>query len=341
MAAVTIRGREKISRRNYQVNNSSQLTTQHATSVEEIKGERAQPAMALQGPGPTVERIEHVFRGVPYSDIDPHRLARLWMRRNQRQRHSTVRYWRDEWWRWDEKLGVYRRRSVSEVKAELRRFVQRVFEEEPVLDRYKRVFRVNEHLVNNVMAHLLTLAIVPADIDKPAWLTADGQVDPSVPPDDMGWMAMKNGLIRLSAAHETSSTQRHTPRWFSSTVLPYEFQASAESPHWMMFLQRVLEGDHERITLLQEFFGYCLVSTTKTHQFLLLIGSGANGKSVTLDVLTAMLGEDNVSHVSSRALARVSHSQGPWVSWRTSLLSPTRCRVTLKASSSSSRRGTG
>jgi putative DNA primase/helicase len=58
-----------------------------------------------------------------------------------------------------------------------------------------------------------------------------------------------------------------------------------------------LEGDADRIALLQEFFGYALVHTTDAQRCLILIGEGGNGKSVVLAGLHALLGAENVSTV--------------------------------------------
>jgi putative DNA primase/helicase len=59
----------------------------------------------------------------------------------------------------------------------------------------------------------------------------------------------------------------------------------------------VLEGDPERIAVIQELFGYCLVPGNWLHKFFLFEGQGANGKSVALKMLEAMLGRDNISSV--------------------------------------------
>jgi P4 family phage/plasmid primase-like protien len=65
----------------------------------------------------------------------------------------------------------------------------------------------------------------------------------------------------------------------------------------------VLEGDQERIRLLQEWFGYCLTPDTSQHKFLVLEGEGANGKSVTLEILTSLVGQENTSNVPLEAFA--------------------------------------
>jgi putative DNA primase/helicase len=49
--------------------------------------------------------------------------------------------------------------------------------------------------------------------------------------------------------------------------------------------------------LLQEWFGYLLTPDTRFQKFVILEGERANGKSVVLDTLEAMLGAKNVSHV--------------------------------------------
>jgi hypothetical protein len=74
-------------------------------------------------------------------------------------------------------------------------------------------------------------------------------------------------------------------------------------PRWLRFLEEVLEGDKDRISLLQEWFGYCLTHDTSLHAFMVLEGSGANGKSVVCEILTKMLGVDNVSNVPLEVFA--------------------------------------
>ena len=65
--------------------------------------------------------------------------------------------------------------------------------------------------------------------------------------------------------------------------------AKAEAARWSVFLNEVMEGDQERIGFFQEWFGYSLIFDTSQQKFVLVEGEGANGKSVMLDVLTAML----------------------------------------------------
>jgi P4 family phage/plasmid primase-like protien len=89
----------------------------------------------------------------------------------------------------------------------------------------------------------------------------------------------------------------HNTRWFSLVALDYPYEGTRSCPGWIAFLKVVLEGDEARIALLQEWFGYLLTHDTSQQKFLVVVGEGANGKSVVLTVLTALLGHENVSHV--------------------------------------------
>ena len=91
--------------------------------------------------------------------------------------------------------------------------------------------------------------------------------------------------------------QPHSSQWFSPACLPYAFDPTARCPLWLAFLADVLEGDPERVAVLQEWFGLCLAPDTTFQKFFMLVGEGSNGKKVILDVLEALLGEANVSHV--------------------------------------------
>jgi len=106
-------------------------------------------------------------------------------------------------------------------------------------------------------------------------------------------LGFANGLLEL----DSGEFDQHTRAWFSLVCLPYAYDPAAECPRWLNVLNQNLEGDADRVHLLQEFFGYCLVNTTDAQRFMFLVGEGANGKSVVLAGLHAMLGPDNVSTV--------------------------------------------
>jgi putative DNA primase/helicase len=77
-------------------------------------------------------------------------------------------------------------------------------------------------------------------------------------------------------------------------ALPVRYDPNADCPKFKTFLAEVVPSP-EDVKVLQEFFGYCLLRNCKFEKALMLVGSGANGKSTFLYVLTKTLGKQNVS----------------------------------------------
>lgn len=90
---------------------------------------------------------------------------------------------------------------------------------------------------------------------------------------------------------------------FLTHQLPFAYDSNATAPQFQAFLNRV-QPDQECQKLLAEYLGYVFISPAKLklEKTLLLYGSGANGKSVFFEIVTALLGPDNVSHYSLQSL---------------------------------------
>ena len=230
---------------------------------------------------------------------DPHKLARLYIREHcQHADGQTLRYWREQWQRWDG--SAYRELPDAELRAALTASAKREMDRINMLARKladsnslaPTVQRITKGMMGNVEMALASLAVWPGVIEPPAWW------------DGHEWkrrnlIALSNGLLDLDAffGGKANVLKPHTPRWFSPTCLPYPFDLDADCPRWLAFLDRNLEGDAERIALLQEWFGLCVVYDMSRQKFLVLEGEGANGKSVVCAALEAMLGAENCSHV--------------------------------------------
>ena len=65
-----------------------------------------------------------------------------------------------------------------------------------------------------------------------------------------------------------------------------------------------MNGDERKQSLMQEAAGYVLFPNNEFQRCFVLIGSGANGKSVFMNILTAIFGEENVSNVEMSAFAK-------------------------------------
>ncbi len=69
------------------------------------------------------------------------------------------------------------------------------------------------------------------------------------------------------------------------------YDPAADCPAWHAFLRRIFGGDNDLIGFVQRAFGYCLTGDVSEQVLFVCWGTGANGKSVLLNVLQDMLGE--------------------------------------------------
>ena len=90
---------------------------------------------------------------------------------------------------------------------------------------------------------------------------------------------------------------------FLTHQLPFSYDEYADCPQFDKYLDRVLP-DKEQQNVLAEYLGYIFISqkVLKLEKALILLGSGANGKSVFFDIINALFGEENVSNYSLAAL---------------------------------------
>jgi putative DNA primase/helicase len=115
------------------------------------------------------------------------------------------------------------------------------------------------------------------------------------PPDAV---VVKNGelVLRDGQWH----LEPHQRDFYRTVLVPVEYDPGAAAPRFEQFLQDVFDGDHdapEKRTAILEMMGYTLMSHAALEKFAILVGSGANGKSVLLAVIEALCGRDNVAGV--------------------------------------------
>ena len=113
-----------------------------------------------------------------------------------------------------------------------------------------------------------------------------------------------NGSIILKGS---PTLRPHDPTDNCALIAPVEYHADAECPRWLAFLDRMMDGDTERIDYLQRLVGYCLTGEITSQVFPCLYGSGANGKSVFTDIITWMIGD--YGGVAPESLFTVSQHQ--------------------------------
>lgn len=84
---------------------------------------------------------------------------------------------------------------------------------------------------------------------------------------------------------------------FCLNRLPVNYEMKeAKAERWLKFLSQLLEEDD--IPTLQEYMGYCLISSNKAQKLLIILGKGGEGKSRIGLVMRKILGTNmNVSNI--------------------------------------------
>ncbi|MCW8787882.1 MULTISPECIES: DNA primase family protein [Bacillus] len=103
----------------------------------------------------------------------------------------------------------------------------------------------------------------------------------------------RNGMLSLT----TFTLYPHSPEFLSTVQIPIEYNPNATAPHFMSFMKDITIDDSQLINVHQELVGYWLTVETKAEKAVYYYGGGANGKSVMASIVTALVGEDNVSSV--------------------------------------------
>lgn len=227
------------------------------------------------------------------ADNDPHVLASKFLAETRHQKKNTIRYWREDWYQWTGKKyhAIRNDEFRSRLTVAIKRYADEAFAKKQATgseDQYP--FKVTRNLVSDTMAAMAGECQIPNSVsmgsmyENGTWVKQD-------------YLALDNGIldIQAHAAEKDHYILPHTPDWFSVVNLGYRFDPDCQCNRWTSFLSRNLEGDMQRISLVQEWAGYLLTPETGHQKFMILEGEGANGKSVFLATMTAMLGLDNVS----------------------------------------------
>jgi len=174
----------------------------------------------------------------------------------------------------------YVKAARKEIQAEVVRFLQ-------CNDTTEKLSTIAT--ANNIVANIEAFGLIRSNEKPPRFLSSES-VGRLVP--------LSNGILNVDKFFGGSEEflLSHTPDFFSLSCLPFPYEAGATCPAWQSFIEQMLP-DREVRAFLQEWFGYNLVVDSSHQKFVLLVGDGANGKTVVCVVLRALLGNENVSAV--------------------------------------------
>jgi putative DNA primase/helicase len=108
-----------------------------------------------------------------------------------------------------------------------------------------------------------------------------------------------NGTIDL----RDGELRPHRQSDMFTMLAPVDYDPSAEAPRWEAFLARALPDPQVR-GWVQRYLGYALTGDVREQCLSFFVGGGANGKSVLLDVVLAILGDYGLRAAPDLVLAR-------------------------------------
>jgi len=76
-----------------------------------------------------------------------------------------------------------------------------------------------------------------------------------------------------------------------SASIPVDFDSDANAPHWVDFLDQIMDGDAEMVEFMRRAVGYSLTGRVDEQCMFFLYGHGRNGKSTFVSTVSELFGE--------------------------------------------------
>jgi putative DNA primase/helicase len=106
---------------------------------------------------------------------------------------------------------------------------------------------------------------------------------------------------------KTGNLIEHNPSHYLRTKSNIEWTPDARCDRWLQFLDEIFANDtdkSEKIAFVQKWIGYCLTTDNSQHKFVWMVGSGGNGKSVLLAILSHLVGSENITNAAIEELGK-------------------------------------
>ena len=113
------------------------------------------------------------------------------------------------------------------------------------------------------------------------------------------YICLNNGILDM----KTLNLLAHTPEIITKNKIKLDYYEQEKNEEIDIIMKNLAVNDEEIIQLLYEMIGYCLYRGMPFQKVFMLVGNGANGKSTLLNMITRVLGEENVSHVDLKEIA--------------------------------------
>lgn len=114
---------------------------------------------------------------------------------------------------------------------------------------------------------------------------------------DRKFVNLLNGILNV----ETNELLPHDPSYLFLHKMPVSYDPSIDCPKINKFLSEILNA--EDISIIQEWFGFCMYRYYFIKKALILVGERDTGKSTLLNLISAFIGKENISGVSLQKLS--------------------------------------
>ena len=183
------------------------------------------------------------------------------------------------------------RRWATDDGGEAKRMADEVIEEaRQGLDAYLDALSPEDDAEDARKAYLKHVRSMRSSRSKAAMLTeAQHQVEVRNHDFDNNayLLSTLNGTINLT----TGDLLPHDRDDMISKLAACEYTDKTDTPRWTTFLNEIFEDDQDLVRFVQKAVGYSMTGSTEEHCAFFCYGTGRNGKSTFVDVVTDMLGD--------------------------------------------------
>ena len=114
-----------------------------------------------------------------------------------------------------------------------------------------------------------------------------------------GFVNCINGVIDI----RDGTIHKHSPEYRFRYVIPVRYDYKARADKTLKFLEDVFKDDLNKALKTLEIFAYPFLPGYPIQKAVTLLGRGNNGKSVTLSILSALLGKKNIASIPLQSIA--------------------------------------
>lgn len=204
--------------------------------------------------------------------------------------HKTLAFWRGDFWSWNGPSWTHIEDDLD-VKGPLWGHLEKVTVKGDKEGDVKP-WAPTTAKIQNLMEPLAYLTRIDGRSDAPMWVN-DGPHPPA-----RRVISLQNGLLDLN----TRTITTHTPGFFNTWALNFNYDVSATCPTWERFLDDIFSHDPAGKDFLQELFGMFISGRTDHHKAGMIIGPPRAGKGIISRTVKQLIGVDNTVSPSLHTL---------------------------------------